>query len=100
MKKLLLLAALVVCAPLPSMAQAQDDGVPKYVSDEILLSVREQPSNDAGTIGVIHSGDRVTLLRSLGEQITSPPRFSARRQSSRGRSRRWRRGRFRRRRGF
>ena len=39
-------------------------------------------------------------LRSLGEQITSPPRFSARRQSSRGRSRRWRRGRFRRRRGF
>ena len=53
------------------MAQAQDDGVPKYVSDEILLSVREQPSNDAGTIGVIHSGDRVTLLRSLGEQSYS-----------------------------
>ncbi|MDT0496796.1 TIGR04211 family SH3 domain-containing protein [Algiphilus sp. W345] len=71
MKKLLLLAALVVCAPLPFMAQAQDDGVPKYVSDEILLSVRERPSNDAGTIGVIHSGDRVTLLRSLGEQSYS-----------------------------
>lgn len=44
------------------------DGRQQYVSDIINLSIREQPSNSAGTIGTVRSGERVTVLEVLGPE--------------------------------
>lgn len=66
MRKRLISAVILASATLA--VQAQTDAERKYVSDLIVLSVREGPSNDAGTIGLIRSGDAVTLLESRGEQ--------------------------------
>jgi len=49
---------------LPAHAQERT----QYVSDIITLTLRDAPSNDATYVGSIKSGDRVTLLESLGEQ--------------------------------
>ena len=48
-------------------AQAQT-GTTKYISDEISISIREAPRNDAGLIGIIKSGARVSLLETLGPE--------------------------------
>lgn len=60
-----MLAAGLVASP---GALPQSEGTPMFVSDEITLSVRERPSNEAGTIALVSSGEPVTMLRSLGEQ--------------------------------
>lgn len=59
------LSLLCLCLALAGPAQAE---APRYVSDEITLSVRDAPRNDAGFIGLVRSGEAVTLLESLGEQ--------------------------------
>jgi SH3 domain protein len=43
----------------------------QYVSDEITLSIRDQPSNTATVVGSAKSGDPVTVLQTLGEQSFS-----------------------------
>lgn len=59
----------VVTLFLPLAVPAADgDGAPRYISDEITLSVRDAPRNDAGFVGLVRSGDPVTLLESLGDQ--------------------------------
>jgi SH3 domain protein len=40
----------------------------QYIDDEISVTVRDAPSNDAAFLGVVKSGDRVTVLESLGPQ--------------------------------
>lgn len=59
------LSLLCLCLALAGPAQAE---APRYVSDEITLSVRDAPRNDAGFIGLVRSGEALTLLESLGEQ--------------------------------
>jgi SH3 domain protein len=53
--------AILLCAPL---AQAQ--GRQQYISDEISVTIRQKPSNDAESLGSIKSGMKVTVLESLG----------------------------------
>ncbi len=59
--------SLVGFALLLPQAQAQT-GTTKYISDEISISIREAPRNDAGLIGIIKSGARVSLLETLGPE--------------------------------
>ncbi|MDP9141802.1 MAG: TIGR04211 family SH3 domain-containing protein [Pseudomonadota bacterium] len=49
----------------PAFAFAQDKQ--QYISDEITVTVRDGPRNDATYLGMLKSGDRVTVLESLGE---------------------------------
>ena len=69
MTRTLLALGLLALAP---SATAQDGGssgaTQRYVSDEITLSVRERPSNEAGTIGTVKSGAQVTVLENLGNE--------------------------------
>ncbi|MES0874957.1 TIGR04211 family SH3 domain-containing protein [Sinimarinibacterium thermocellulolyticum] len=58
--------ALLCLSVLVTSAHAQERT--RYVSDEITLTLRDGPRNDATYLGTIKSGDRVTLLESLGEQ--------------------------------
>lgn len=58
--------ALLVLSVLLSPAHAQERT--QYVSDVITLTLRDGPRNDATYVGTIRSGDRVTLLETLGEQ--------------------------------
>lgn len=51
-----------------SSALSAQDGRPQYVSDVINLSIRDQPSNNAGTIGTVRSGERITVLEVLGPE--------------------------------
>lgn len=60
-------ALLPVVALLASMQIHAQTGT-QYISDEITLSIREAPRNDAPTIGVVKSGARVTVLESLGAE--------------------------------
>ncbi|MDB5968556.1 MAG: hypothetical protein JWQ90_1006 [Hydrocarboniphaga sp.] len=53
---------------LPVCALAQDGGKQLYISDDISITVRDGPRNDAASVGVVNSGDRVTVLETLGEQ--------------------------------
>lgn len=55
--------ALGLAAPL---ALAQPDLRPHYISDDVTVSLRDQPGTDAPTQGTVHSGDRVTILQSQG----------------------------------
>ncbi|WP_370305132.1 TIGR04211 family SH3 domain-containing protein [Sinimarinibacterium flocculans] len=57
-----LLLLSVLLAPVHAQERTQ------YVSDVISLTLRDGPANDATYLGTIKSGDRVTLLESLGEQ--------------------------------
>ncbi len=49
----------------PAFAFAQDKQ--QYISDEITVTVRDAPRNDATYLGLLKSGDRVTVLESLGD---------------------------------
>src|ERR1700746_3057110 len=55
--------ALALAAPL---AVAQGDLRPHYISDDVTVSLRDQPGTDAPTQGTVRSGDRVTVLQSQG----------------------------------
>lgn len=57
------LLAMALAAPL---AVAQPDLRPHYISDDVTISLRDQPGTDAPTQGTVHSGDRVTVLQSQG----------------------------------
>jgi SH3 domain protein len=61
----LVLLSVLLAAP---VAMAQTGGRQQYISDEITVSIREQPRNDATVTGALKSGARVTLLESLGEE--------------------------------
>jgi SH3 domain protein len=56
--------AALLALPLAAGAAADQ----QYISDEIALSIRDQPSNNGAVIGVAHSGDPVTVIQTLGEQ--------------------------------
>lgn len=45
---------------------AQSGGRQQYISDDITVTLRAQPRNDAAPSGVLKSGAKVTLLESLG----------------------------------
>ena len=47
-------------------AMAQSAGKQQYISDEISVTIRQKPSNDAESLGVVKSGARVSVLESLG----------------------------------
>jgi len=53
---------------LPAMAGAQDGPRQQYISDDISITVREGPRNDATPVASVNSGDVVTVLENLGEQ--------------------------------
>lgn len=57
------LAALLFLVPVLASAQKQ-----QYIDDEITVTVRDAPRNDATFLGTVRSGDRVTVLESLGPQ--------------------------------
>lgn len=54
--------ALVLAAPLHAAEKQQ------FIDDEISVTVRDAPSNNGGYLGVVKSGDEVTLLESLGPE--------------------------------
>ena len=58
------LCAAVLLVPL--LASAEPPGKPQYIADEISVTLREKPSNEAGSLGQLRSGMRVALLESLG----------------------------------
>ena len=53
--------ALLLCPP-----HAAAQGRQQYISDEISVTIRQKPSNDAESLGSIKSGMKVTVLESLG----------------------------------
>lgn len=57
------LLALGLSAPLMA---AEPDPRPHYISDDVTISLRDQPGTDAPTQGTVHSGDRVVVLQSQG----------------------------------
>jgi len=61
-----LACALAILPYLPS-AMAQSAGKQQYISDEISVTIRLKPSNDAESLGVVKSGARVSVLESLGD---------------------------------
>ena len=71
MNRVPLLLALSLVAPL-----AHAEGAPQYITDDVSVTLREAPRNDAGSIGVLHSGDKVTVLETLGEQSFARVRTS------------------------
>ncbi|NKF21134.1 TIGR04211 family SH3 domain-containing protein [Solimonas marina] len=40
----------------------------QYITDDMSVSLRDKPSNDGQLLGILHSGDKVSVLQSLGEQ--------------------------------
>lgn len=42
------------------------EGRQQYISDEISVTIRQKPSNDAESLGSVKSGMKVTVLESLG----------------------------------
>lgn len=67
MKKTILIPLAVLLAASATAAPAQT-GNSQYISDEITVSIREAPRNDAGLVGIVKSGARVTVLESLGPE--------------------------------
>ncbi len=61
-----LAAALLFAQLLVAPALHAQSSKPQYISDEISVSIRERPSNDAPSLGTIKSGMRVTVLETLG----------------------------------
>ncbi len=58
--------ALAVCAcAIAYRAQAADERQ-QYIADDISVTIRNKPSNDAESVGAVKSGARVTVLESLG----------------------------------
>lgn len=60
--------ALALLLFLPGFALAESAGRPYYISDDIPVTLREQPRNDATVVTQLKSGVRVTLLQSLGRE--------------------------------
>lgn len=63
-RTLLLVAALLA----PALASAQSAGRPQYISDDITVTLRQQPRNEAPSMGVLKSGAKVSVLESLGPE--------------------------------
>lgn len=63
-RTLLLVAALLA----PALASAQSAGRPQYISDDITVTLRQQPRNDAPPMGALKSGAKVSVLESLGPE--------------------------------
>lgn len=59
----LTLAPLLALLALPAAAEST-----RYIDDEIAVTVRDGPSNSAGYLGVVRSGDEVVLLESMGPE--------------------------------
>lgn len=57
------LAALLFLVPVVAAAQKQ-----QYIDDEITVTLREAPRNDAAVLGSVRTGERVSVLESLGPQ--------------------------------
>ena len=62
MKSTYLLCGLLLAAQAP-LAAAESV---QYISDDITLSLRDAPRNDATVVGAVRSGQRVTVLEVLG----------------------------------
>lgn len=62
-RTLFLFSALLV----PALVSAQS-GRPQYISDDITVTLRQQPRNDAPPVGTLKSGAKVSLLESLGPE--------------------------------
>lgn len=73
-KKTPLIALLVALAPFVPPVAAQERQ--QYISDEITLAMRDAPRNDATYLGNVKSGDRVTVIESLGQQSFAKVRTS------------------------
>ncbi len=60
--------AQVLCVPavLLCAGAALGQGRQQYISDEISVTIRQKPSNDAESVGSVKSGMKVTVLESLG----------------------------------
>lgn len=56
----------LVLASAPALAQ--EGGRNQYISDDISVTLRDAPRNDAASVGAVNSGDRVTVLQTLGAQ--------------------------------
>lgn len=72
MNRAYLFLALTFAVPL-----AYAEGTPQYITDDVSVTLREAPRNDAVSVGVLHSGDKVTTLETLGEQSFARVRTSA-----------------------
>ena len=72
MNRMFLMIALALAMP---VAQA-DSGKTQYITDDVSVTLRETPSNDGNLLGVLRSGQKVTLLESLGEQSFARVRTS------------------------
>ncbi|NGY06478.1 TIGR04211 family SH3 domain-containing protein [Solimonas terrae] len=72
MNRVPLLLALALVVPL-----AHAEGTPQYITDDVSVTLREAPRNDAGSVGVLHSGDQVAVLETLGEQSFARVRSSS-----------------------
>ncbi|MDB5987378.1 MAG: hypothetical protein JWR16_2431 [Nevskia sp.] len=62
----ILIVALLTTSLIGPPAAAQSSGKPQYISDDISVTLREKPSNDAAPLGALKSGARVTVLEVLG----------------------------------
>lgn len=62
MNRSLIFCALLLAAPL---VHAQS-GTTQFISDDIAVVLREAPRNDAGSLGSLRSGQKVTVLETLG----------------------------------
>ncbi|MFT4045125.1 MAG: TIGR04211 family SH3 domain-containing protein [Solimonas sp.] len=76
MNRTLLLSALLLAAPLAYAQSNSSSGNAQYISDDVSVVLREQPSNDGAPVGSLHSGDKVTVLESLGAQSFARVRTS------------------------
>ena len=72
MNRMFLMIALALAMP---VAQA-DSGKTQYITDDVSVTLRETPSNDGNLLGVLRSGQKVTLIESLGEQSFARVRTS------------------------
>ncbi|WP_341917517.1 TIGR04211 family SH3 domain-containing protein [Hydrocarboniphaga effusa] len=60
------MALSLVLASAPAFAQ--EGGRNQYISDDISVTLRDAPRNDAASVGAVNSGDKVTVLQTLGAQ--------------------------------
>lgn len=65
MTRTLLLVSVLLA---PTLAFAQSAGRQQYISDDITVTLREQPRNDASPAGTLKSGAKVGVLESLGPE--------------------------------
>ncbi len=72
MKSVLPPTLLALALAWPAVAQERE----QFISDEITLTLRDGPRNDATYLGTVKSGDRVDLLESLGPQSFARVRTS------------------------